>query len=131
MSVVILYSVRLVRARFALQAHCKIGKKRGLTDAQIQAFLDQRRPDGLTPEEDAVHDLAKESQDGAVWGVSETVYGKAKKANGETGMMEFPLVYRPSWIFIALRRVFLALMGQAVAGWPRLCGERGKQEHGS
>ena len=56
---------------------------------------------------------------------------KAKKAVGETGMMEFSLVYRLSWIFIALKLVFLVLMGRAVADWPRLCGERGKQEHGS
>ena len=50
--------------------------------------MDQRKPEGLTAQEDAVYDLAKESQDGEIWGVSDAVYAKAKKEIGETGIME-------------------------------------------
>ena len=58
----------------------------------IQAFLDQRKPTDFTPVEDVVYDLAKESQDGSVWGVSDQVYEKAKALIGEQGIMEVAAV---------------------------------------
>ena len=37
---------------------------------------------------------------------------------------QFSLVFWLPWVFIALERVFLVLMGRAIAGWPRTVRRR-------
>lgn len=93
-SFVILYTVRLARARFALQQHVRIARSRGLPDALIEDLRMQRRPAQMTSEQDAAYDLIAESwknlgaAGGDYWGVSDPTYEKAVKVLGEQGVGE-------------------------------------------
>ena len=82
----ILVVTRHWTAQYAWQAHEKIARKEGITDAAIDAIRQRRRPEFAAKDEQAVYDFVYELTERKM--VSDRTYGAAREVLGEAALIE-------------------------------------------
>ena len=82
----ILVTARYWTAQFEWHAHHALALKAGLDPAIAASIAGRRRPDGMKPDEAAVHDFCTELHEAK--GVSDETYRRAVELFGERGVMD-------------------------------------------
>jgi 4-carboxymuconolactone decarboxylase len=82
----ILIVARRWNQQYEWHVHAPIAERAGIPADKIRAVAEGRRPDGLAPDEAAVHDFLQELQNNR--SVSDTAYGRMVELFGERGVVD-------------------------------------------